>query len=374
MFSIQRRRRSFAVDSLLMEVRGHVDNNAPDNSKAHSPKQSYYYAVMTTSLVLIPSLGLIIWISKNSPALSHNYGLDSQPLGGRLTLVQAKAIDFVCSALIAPLTLVAINWYWFSVTRVTILSDGSTKAIPLAALVEASHTDTGSYSPMKLTSLVRSGRPKMVFLGILVLLSAVAQTCFSNVIAYEAYSVNIAQSSPLSLRALMTGLPITNMSPSRQIHTYNFTMAQEFDFKSQATSMLSRIAFAGTDGNLSNDTYVALNVTKASLDRLPPDIIGLEDVPTFQISIHCNATAPRSRVRASTKTYNRITASAVIDSGSMFEVFEAHSPGEVHDVANEWLEFQSWLGFNLKYDESYFFPYDALQPDQQHRYLAIWYD
>ncbi|KAK8074801.1 hypothetical protein PG997_009464 [Apiospora hydei] len=209
MYSFQQRRPSVA-DSLLEGVEaqdGRSSHEAKPRLSTPAPTQSYYYAAVTTLLVLAPSIGLVIWLARAGSAISHNYGLDSRPLGGRLTLVQAKAVDFVCSALLAPLVLVAVNWYWFSVTRVTVLNDGSTTAMPLAALVEASHTDTGSYSPVKLTSLVRSGRPKMVLLGLLVLLSAVVQTCFGNVVAYEAHSVSDGLDSPVSLRALVTGLP-----------------------------------------------------------------------------------------------------------------------------------------------------------------------
>ncbi|KAK7984957.1 hypothetical protein PG988_002579 [Apiospora saccharicola] len=277
--------------------------------------------------------------------------------GGRLTLVQAKAINFVCSALIAPLILVAVNWYWFSVTRATILNDGSTTAMPLAALVEASHTDTGSYSPVKLTSLVRSGRPKMVLLGLLVFLSAVAQTCFSNVIAYEAHSVSDMESSPVPLRALVTELPSfigsgdITAAGDQSMHLYNFTQAQRVNFMGQATSMLSDITFAGSAGKLSSDgTYVGMNATQASLDQLSPNITGLEGVPAYRISIHCNA-APRSGPVSVTKwAYNQVYASTFLDDENTFQSWYV---GQIDAVTNEWVDFESWLAFN--YNETYFF-------------------
>lgn len=324
MYSIQQRRLS-AADSLLEGVEAPDKRSRETKPRSPTPIQSYYYAVVTTLLVLIPSIALIIWATRAGSVISHNYGLDPQPLGGRLTLVQAKAIDFVCSALIAPLILVAVNWYWFSVTRVTVLNDGSTTAMPLAALVEASHTDTGSYSPVKLTSLVRSGRPKMILLGLLVFLSALAQTCFSNPIAYEAHSISDLESSPVPLRALVTGLPSvvgtgnSTAAEDRSLHVYNFTQAQRVQFMSQATSMLSDIAFAGSAGKLSSDgTYVGMHATKASLDQLSPNITGLEGVPSYRISIHCNA-APSDNVGVIKWAYNQVTASTLVDDKDMFQ-------------------------------------------------------
>ncbi|KAK8072460.1 hypothetical protein PG996_005808 [Apiospora saccharicola] len=356
MYSVQQRRVS-VVDSLLEGIEAPDGRSREAKPRPPTPIQSYYYAVVTTLLVLIPSIGLIIWATRVGSVISHNYGLDSQPLGGRLTLVQAKAIDFVCSALIAPLILVAVNWYWFSVTRATILNDGSTTAMPLAALVEASHTDTGSYSPVKLTSLVRSGRPKMVLLGLLVFLSAVAQTCFSNVIAYEAHSVSDMESSPVPLRALVTELPSfigsgdITAAGDQSMHLYNFTQAQRVNFMGQATSMLSDITFAGSAGKLSSDgTYVGMNATQASLDQLSPNITGLEGVPAYRISIHCNA-APRSGPVSVTKwAYNQVYASTFLDDENTFQSWYA---GQIDAVTNEWVDFESWLAFN--YNETYFF-------------------
>ena len=357
MYSVQQRRLSVA-DSLLEGVKAPDGRSREAKPRSPTPVHSYYYAAVTTLLVLIPSIGLVIWAARVGSVISHNYGLDSQPLGGRLTLVQAKAIDFVCSALIAPLVLVAVNWYWFSVTRVTVLNDGSTTAMPLAALVEASHTDTGSYSPVKLTSLVRSGRPKMVLLGLLVFLSAVSQTCFSNVIAYEAHSVSDVEPSTVPLRALVTGLPSfigsgdSNAAQDRSMHIYNFTQAQRVSFMSQATSMLSDIAFAGSAGKLSSDgTYVGMNVTQSSLDQLLPNITGLRGVPAYRVSIHCSA-APNDHVGVTNFAYNQVTASTFVDNKDMFQSWYA---GQVDAVTNEWVDFESWLAFNYNYNETYFF-------------------
>jgi hypothetical protein len=153
---------------------GHIEKVQPS-------RQSYYYAAGSALLVALPFVFLAIWQACTGP-ITFSTDLTPHIIGGRFTQIEAKTIDFLCSALMGPVLgggaalLVTLNWYWFSITRVTIVSDSSTDATPLMALIQASCTDSGSYNPLKLLTFIRTGRVKMLLFGLLVLLSAIAQT------------------------------------------------------------------------------------------------------------------------------------------------------------------------------------------------------
>ena len=110
---------------------------------------------------LIPFAALITWITRrqiDGSSFSTIFETFSgERIGGRLTQPQAKAIDVVTSAILAPLTVAAFNYVLFNSARVSIVSEKSRKPIPLRSLVAISSTSSGSYSLIRcgLTHLTR---------------------------------------------------------------------------------------------------------------------------------------------------------------------------------------------------------------------------
>jgi hypothetical protein len=111
----------------------------------------------------------------------------SVALGGRFSQLQAKSIDFIIGAVAVPILIAVANLCWFVPSkRFAAGADG--RAVSLATLVELAGTSSGSYNPRKHFILGRSLRPRYILFSCLILLSAIAYTLLSNVIAYEAYT------------------------------------------------------------------------------------------------------------------------------------------------------------------------------------------
>ncbi|ROV93602.1 hypothetical protein VMCG_08115 [Cytospora schulzeri] len=317
--------------------------------KVRPSRQSYYYSAGSALLVALPFVFLAIWQACTGP-ITFSTHLTPHIIGGRFTQTEAKTIDFLCSAILGPLLLVALNWYWFSITKVTIVSDSSTEATPLMALVQASYTDSGSYNPRKLFTFIRTGRVKMLLFGLLVLLSAVAQTCFSNFIAYEAYDVLDAKATELSLRSLLTGLDgVTRRTPQTLPMFppgYDFSSTQVADFVGDATSVLSNIAYQDATKHLPNDTYVGLNVTQNSLDAVDSKIDRLEGVPGYRMMVDCQATPPANLMA---EDFSGSSVMINCNAGDNNNYFTASYPGQMSiltsgedDSIYPWVGFHGW--------------------------------
>lgn len=315
--------------------------------KVQPSYQSYYYAAGSALLMALPFIFLSIWQACTGP-IPFSTDLTPHIIGGQFTQIEAKTIDFICSALLGPVLLVALNWYWFSITRVTIVSDSSTDATPLMALVQASYTDSGSYNPLKLLTFIRTGRVKMLLFGFLVLLSAIAQTCFSNFIAYEAYEVSNATATELPLRSLLTGLDeVTAGIPETQPTFppgYGFSSTQVAKFVGDATSVLSSIAYQDATGNLPNDTYVGLNVTQDSLDAVDSNIVRLEGVPGYRMEVNCQAAPPTT---LSVMDFAGTSVMIECNVGDDNDLFLATYPGQMSILTSgEDDSVYPWVGFN----------------------------
>ncbi|KUI61199.1 hypothetical protein VP1G_08370 [Cytospora mali] len=324
----------------------------PPDGKGKAPLShlSYYYTAGSALLVALPFIFLAIWQAYIGPTTFTTH-LTPHTIGGRFTQTKAKTIDFVCSALLGPLLLVALNWYWFSITRVTIVSDSSTNATPLIALVRASHTDSGSYNPFKILTFIRTGRVKMMLLGLLVLLSAIAQTCLSNFVAYEAFDVSDGTASEVPLRSLLTGLDeVTRARPPETLPTfppgYDFSSTQVAKYVGDTTAVLSSIAYRDATEKLSNDTYVGLNVTQDSLDAVDSKIVRLEGVPGYRMWIDCQATPPTT-LSATDFAGNSVMIHCNVGNNS--NLFSASYPGQMSiltsgedDSVYPWVGFYGW--------------------------------
>ncbi|KAF2401716.1 hypothetical protein EJ06DRAFT_555371 [Trichodelitschia bisporula] len=312
---------------------------APRRNHAR-PWASIWHTAVPISLTIIPLIAFIVWLAISSRKNGEISSL-SGTIGGRLTQTQAKAVDFICGAVLAPATVLLLNFYWFGNTLVTAVNEKGS-AVPLVTLVEASMTDSGSYSVLKLFNLVRSKTPRMLSLAALVLLSALTKTAFSNFIAYEAYT-DASIASTAKLRAL--NMPF-RLSPLAGLSTnpYNYTRTQWLNFGSQAVGMLNDVAYYSAADKLVDDTYVGINATQAALNSLPPEVVALQDVPGYRLSVDCRAVPPDTLGVTQMGGF-RVAISAILDDGTLYI---GDFPGQATVLTNSYNDNYSFIGFNGK--------------------------
>ena len=99
--------------------------------------------------IIIPLLALIIWIARRQVD-GYEFNtifatFSGERIGGRFSKSQAKAIDVVTGAVLAPLVAAGFNVVLFSSARATVVDEKMQKAIPLRSLLVASTTSSGSY-------------------------------------------------------------------------------------------------------------------------------------------------------------------------------------------------------------------------------------
>ena len=314
-------------------------------------------------LLILPTLSLAIWIPLDLRR-GGQLGLSSATIGGNLTQIQAKVIDVMSTAILAPTIVFCFNWYWFSVARVTVNNERTTNSVPLVTLIEASKIETGSYNPKKFLKLVSKDNPRSFLLGFLVLLSAATLSAFQNIIAYEAYTTHtgasVAKLYPLNnfeRVSTMDSIPIysfdgTNFTTYVQ-NDYNYTQKQQSEFVPRVNEVLTRIAFENTLDKLDRGNYVGINATQVSMNALPPEFVNLFDVPGYRLGIGCQARPPDNISITTAGTYNVAIEAKLKNSGSEDLMFWAEYPGRMDVYTNANTTRFAFAGFPINQTEAF---------------------
>lgn len=234
-------------------------------------------------------------------------------IGGAFTLSQAKAIDFITSAILGPLVLAGLNYIWFANARACITDEKrvATHGAPLYALVEAAGTSSGSYNTYKFWTLFWSRSKRLIAFALLPLFAALAKSLLSNIIAYEAIFVPLDGAS-ISLR-LLTGPKlddklntggffdrIPNLADYEEIYgTSNPARVEALKQQGLAllretTSALQGVAWQDSTPYLASGTYIGTNVTNSSLQSVDKSITELKDIPALKASIDCKPHVPQT--------------------------------------------------------------------------------
>jgi hypothetical protein len=271
------------------------------------PRSTVFKALCYASVALVPVL-LLLWLPLGFKKPKHANIFQSSPIGGDLTLKQAKATDFVSSAVFAPLILGILNYVWFFNARTSVADErnGGVLGMSLYALVEASTTTSGSYDVFKLWTLCCSRSSCLATLAGLTLLAAFAKSLLSNIIAYEAFLLPVS-AAPVQLR-LLAGPSMSSFDESRAngshivqynvtgnytVYDYwNATHNQRKEFILQTTSVLYEVAWQNSSLSLNSSEYVAVNATTSALNALPISVIGLHDIPAVRGTVKCAAHSP----------------------------------------------------------------------------------
>jgi hypothetical protein len=265
--------------------------------RAKSKKHNYLLRCKQFVLLtfVVAPIGGLTW----TIVFAINHGSDnmlaSSVIGGRLTSIQAKGIDFVCGAFFSPLLMVLFDYLWFTNARSSVLNElQKGKGMPLPTVVEASSTSAGGFNPFKLQALLQGKTWRLLLLSVLVLLSGATGKMFSNLIAYQAYSETVLDSNPATLRLLDDAhINSAGLSQEDYLHELQFSTSQLADISNQMVALFTSLTFESAVGKLSAEgTYIGTNATSASLDALSPNIIGLAHVPAYQLSIDCQPGQP----------------------------------------------------------------------------------
>lgn len=353
------------------------DKDSVPQGRRHLEKEGLFYYSATALSVAVPIIALIIWLGLNSDNWNTQgwSAIHSAAIGGRLSQPQAKAVDLLSSAFIAPLILGCFNYVWFACARVAVVNEYRPKqeGVPFYSLVEVSSTTGGSYDILKLKALLVPRTKRLMFLGLLVLFSAIAKSALGNVIAYEAFTENASGQSP-QLRLLSddaVAVPNTFVS-STFAGTYDYNLQQRASFANEFTGMMTGISLESARSKLNGTTYTIVNATTASLDSLPVSIVELHAVPGRRWSVNCSTWAPETlsilQMGVRTVQYTMtggqgdlLTGMYPGDIGTLQDAYNNVYPLMAFNLAGS----DAWLGFLTSFnlsDDRYQSPYGTLKP------------
>ncbi|KAF8855197.1 hypothetical protein BDZ45DRAFT_728270 [Acephala macrosclerotiorum] len=221
-------------------------------------------------------------------------------IGGQLSYTQAKAIDFVCSALFAPLLMVLLDHIWFSSARVLVVNEKRNgTGVPISTLVEASSASAGGFNLLKIRSLLQGKTWRLFLLSLMILLSGFANKMLSNFIAYEAFNADVPNSHQVTLKT-MSDAYINHFSSlfdtsgqGGSIAQSNLSISRQADVANQMAALLTGLNFESAVSKLEEGmAYIGTNSTSVSLNAVNSTVIGLTNVPGYRLSIDCQPGLP----------------------------------------------------------------------------------
>lgn len=155
-------------------------SNAPGVDSFPMSTKSTFYMALVPMTAISPLIGLVVWLSCASEGRAQIFSsFTGAKIGGHLTQTQAKTIDFVCSALLAPTVMAILNWIWFQCTRICVVNEITRPGVPLRSLAVASTVSGGNYDIFNYYTLLQARTWRFSVLVLIVLLSAVGTSALS---------------------------------------------------------------------------------------------------------------------------------------------------------------------------------------------------
>lgn len=327
-------------------------SNAPTSPRRVAQSWSLFQVSLTA---VVPAVALAAWLAcvRANPHLFDTFA--GEHIGGRFSQAEAKAIDVVAGAILAPMFMAAVNYIWFGSARVSVVNEQQKKAVPLRTLIAASGASEGHYDLFFLRDLLSGRTWRLFLLAILTLLSAVSKSALSNIIAYEAFSENDLAADPVRLR-LQRDFAIeadSGLNNPIELHLYDFNKAQNAQVAKEMVALLTDLTYENATSRLSDHTYVSINATSQSLDSLPLSVSELHDVPAYRLSVECTPDLPNSYMVIPAQTNTQISMIFNETASSNNTVFQANYPGVPADMQQE-RDNMSFVGFSLgTYKEAY---------------------
>ncbi|EMD64115.1 hypothetical protein GGP41_006571 [Bipolaris sorokiniana] len=314
-------------------------------------------AVQIALTLAIPLVALITWLAcvRANPRIFDTFA--GEEIGGRLSQAQAKAIDVITGAILAPMFMAAVNYVWFASARVSVVNEQQSKPVPLRTLVAASGTSGGNYDLFHLRNLLLGKTWSLATFALLTILSAVSRTALSNVIAYEAFS-ELSSSKTLAALRLQTDAVVNanlGMDNYLKLRLYDFDMSQNAQVAKDMMSLLTDLSYEDAASKLTNGTYVGVNATTQSLRSLPPSISKLENVPAYRISVDCIPDLPLSisvmQPLGPLNTQIGLMLNTTTKSNNT--IFQANYPGVPQNIQTGDGDSYTYVAFSLGYREAY---------------------
>lgn len=312
---------------------------------------------------IVPLAALIVWLATRTDKSTFNT-FAGEAIGGRLSQSQAKAVDVVCGAILAPLVMASVNVLWFSSARVSAVNEQQKKSIPLRSLVTASGICSGSFDFLTTRDLLQGKTWRLFLLSIVVLLSALTRTALANIIAYEAYTTTTSFIDSWNLRMQRDAAVESTYRNNRLLvgnipglDLYDFTATQQADIAKEITALFTEMAFANASSRLTDGTYIGGNATAASLDALPLTVLSLNKVPAYRLSVNCTPRlAEQISILQPYGQYHSVTQISILwnETGTTaLGPRQANYPGTPSDISTGDGDDYSFVGFTLGSEEAY---------------------
>ncbi|KAF4552248.1 Hypothetical protein D9617_10g072290 [Elsinoe fawcettii] len=311
-------------------------------------KLNYGFAMLTA---LTPLLLGIIWTAITKSDHRDIWTLDGHRIGGQMTQRQAKVIDVMCSAVIAPSIATGIFYFWFGSARTSAFNEYNPKKrpIPLKSLISVATSFGGGYDMFDVWTLWRSGTKRLYLLGALTLLSALAKSGLSNLIAYEAFSIDreatgllrLLTSAPIDNRTFFTPQAMSLGQPGDIAES--FTMSQRAEVANRISGMLTGLNFQSASSKLTDGAYIGINATTKSLDQLPPELHSLRDIPGYRLTTSCNTTTPDTFSIIMMGGYTAAITHTFTDSSNW--LYNGYYPGQLASISSAYNEVYQYLTF-----------------------------
>ncbi|KAK7546288.1 hypothetical protein IWX49DRAFT_629470 [Phyllosticta citricarpa] len=325
-------------------------------------------AVTSTALLFL----LVPWIISSSSQWRQFNFLTGRAVGGQFTQMQAKAIDFICSALISPALMLVLDYVWFSSAQVSAINERqTTQGIPLQSLVVASRTDCGTYDMIQFWHLMRAKTWRFLFLAMLALLSAITRTSVSNIVAYEAYDDLVPSNGTLRY---MKDVDVdgANMhgDPPESLHAYNYSNSQQAFAANAISSMLTWITLTGNKTLDQGVGYVGVNATTRSMNGLPQSMLQIHNIPGWRLTIDCTPSQPDSFHAVPYDDYDLqlralwFNRSSTSNPPKVTNWFAGDLPGVIGSVQEENNEYFPYVLFDKNSTD--FYIGDATSSDRSH--------
>jgi hypothetical protein len=293
----------------------------------------------------VPLAALIVWLASARVNGDTFTSFSGANIGGRFSQGQAKAIDVVCSALLAPLLLAALDFFWFGHARLSVVYEKHQRGVPLKSLATVSSTASGTFNPITLYPLMQGRTWRLFLFGFLALLSALAGSMLGNIIAYEAYDVNVPTGLTTTLRLLRDAAIESTLvnkgseyfpATGSNLAVYGYNMSQQADVATQITSLLTKISFQYNTSQLQEGAYIGINATLSSLNAINKTVLALNNVAGYRLSVDCSPNLPSpssvSVLQPLSRTTTQIQLTNEDASDPNNTMFQANYPGVPEDI------------------------------------------
>ncbi|KAF1974829.1 hypothetical protein BU23DRAFT_635675 [Bimuria novae-zelandiae CBS 107.79] len=301
--------------------------------------------IIISVLCLVTVIGSIVWLAKVNLQGYHKIGFTSRVIGGKLSQGQAKAVDVVCSAVLALLLLATVNYFWFATLRVITVYE-SNRGTSLNATITASSMTSGTYNAFVLTRLFTSGQLKLCLFAVVLFLAAISKSALSNIIAYEAFD------SPMDTHVtLEPSVGISLNGSWFDSGRYNYTPKQYAGFASQTLAMLIDLELSEPRNRLENDGgyYIGIDSTTSSVNSLPANLVDLYNIPGYRLSIDCIAKAPETLgvIQMGESSYTINVNVNMTDSATPM-LFNSEIPGQTSSLTGAYNEEYPFVSFGMQ--------------------------